>query len=146
MSRVLLIAADKPLPFCDFQEMRTKNVTIPSGEQFQISAPAGFLVEEHSYYRHAVDELHLHMKPYQFEFSLEAVESDLLHLKTYLTDHLIPGDEIELWNLWVGIDRSDFVCHERRTLTTLDMEAIGQLLNTTLANGKFDQFKMTISI
>ena len=146
MSRVMLIAADKPLPFCDFQEMRTKTVTIPGGKQFQIGAPAGFRVEEHNYYRYAVDELKLEMKPYQYELSLEADESDLLHLKNYLEEHCSVGEETELWNLWVGVDRDDRMYRYYGKLSDFDMESLNQFLESTLEDGKFGQVQMTITI
>ncbi len=146
MSRVMLIAADKPLPCCDFQVMRTKTITIPTGEQFQVSAPAGFCVEEHSYYRHAVESLHLAMKPYQVEFSLQANELDLLHLKEYLGRNFTMGEEVELWNLWVGVDRDDRVSHYQGKLPDLDMDAMKQFLESTLEHGTFGQSQMTITI
>ena len=146
MSRVMLIAADKPLPCCDFQVMRTKTITIPTGEQFQVSAPSGFLVEEHSYYRDAVEQLHLAMKPHQVEFNLQTDESDLLHLKEYLAENFTTGEDAELWNLWVGIDRDDRVFHYQRRLSDLDLEAIKQFLDPTLEHGTFAQWQMTITI
>ena len=146
MSRVMLIAADKPLPCCDFQVMRTKTITIPTGQQFRVSASAGFLVEEHSYYRHAVEELHLAMKPHQVEFTLQADESDLLHLKEYLTENFTTGEDVELWNLWVGIDRDDRVLHSQERLSDLDLESIEQFLEAPLEHGKFAQHQMTITI
>lgn len=146
MSSVYLIAADQPLPLCDFQEMRTKTVAIPTGEQFRISAPAGFRIEEHSYYRYAVDELNLAMKPYQYELSLEADESDLLHLKDYLLENFSTGEDVELWNLWVGVDRDDRVLRYRGELSDFDMESLKQFLESNLENGKFSQIQMTITI
>ena len=146
MSRVMLIAADKPLPHCNFQEMRTKTITIPSGEQFRVSAPAGFCTEEHSYYRHAVEALHLPMKPYQVEFSVQADETDLLHLKEYLDKNFAMGEEAELWNLWVGVDRDDRVFHCQKNLSDLDMEAMERFLDVPLEHGTFSQYQMTINI
>ena len=146
MSRVYLIAADKPLPLCDFQEMRTKTVTIPGGKQFRIGAPAGFQVEEHSYYRYAVDELNLEMKPYQYEFHLEADGSDLLHLKEYLAEHFSVGEEVELWNLWVGVDRDERMYRYHGKLSDFDMESLEQFLKSPLENRTFGQIKMTITI
>jgi len=146
MSRVMLIAADKPLPCCDFQVMRTKTITIPTGQQFQVSAPAGFLVEEHSYHRHAVEELHLAMKPYQVEFSLQEDKSDLLHLKQYLAKNFTTGEDVELWNLWVGVDRDDRVFHYQKRLCDFDLEAMEQFLDATLDHGTFSQRRLTITI
>ena len=101
MSRVLLIAADKPLPLCDKQTERTRTVTL-SGKAFTITAMGGFSVSEHSYYRSCVDELGYPMKPYQYELSVETQNEDLADFKAYLEEQLTPGEEIELWNLWVG--------------------------------------------
>ena len=146
MSRVMLIAADKPLPYCNFQEMRTKTITIPSGEQFRVSAPAGFCTEEHSYYRHVVEALHLPMKSYQVEFSLQADETDLLHLKEYLGKNFAIGEEAELWNLWVGVDRDDRVFHHQGNLSDFDMDTLKRFLESALEDGKFGQSKMTLTI
>ena len=58
MSRVCLIAADKPLPLCDRQAERASAVTV-SGKAFTVSFVRGFRVAEHTYYRSAVDILKL---------------------------------------------------------------------------------------
>jgi len=146
MSKVYLIAADKPLPLCDFQENRTKTVTIPNGKRFRVTAPAGFQIQEHSYYRYEVDKLDLVMKPYQFELSLEADASDLLHLREYLVENFSAGEEVELWNLWVGVDRDDRVFRYHGELFDFDMESLEQFLEDVLENGKFSQIQMTITI
>ena len=101
MSRVLLIAADQPLPLCNFQETRTTHLRT-SGYLASLTAEMGFKIEEHRYYRSATDELGYPIKPYQYELSLEKNETDLQNLRDYLTQHLAPGQTIQLWNLWVG--------------------------------------------
>ena len=98
MSRVLLIAADKPLPLCSCCEVRTKTVTI-EGTPHTISFPCGFQVSEHSYYRSCVDGLGYSMKPYQYELNLEIHENDLTNLKAYLSENFLSGEEVEFWNL-----------------------------------------------
>ena len=106
MSRVCLIAADKPLPLCDRQEERTSAVSV-NGVSHTISFVRGFRVAEHRYYRSAVDVLHLPLKPFQYELELEHHEDDLMHLKDYLSRNFRPGETVELWNIWVGVDRQD---------------------------------------
>ena len=145
MSRVILLAADKPLPLCVRQEERTKAVRV-EGKQFTVSGPAGFAVREHSYYRFAVDELGLFMKSYQYELELEVCEKDLLHLKTYLSACLAPGEEAELWNLWVGIDRMGTVPHYRGQLSDFDTDTLEQFLDPPHPDGGIGQCRLTVLI
>ena len=86
MSRVCLIAADKPLPLCDRQSERTSTVR-SMGKDFTITALRGFRVAEHRYYRAAVELLGYPMKPYQYELELEQHPDDLAHLLEYLRTH-----------------------------------------------------------
>ena len=145
MSRVMLLAADKPLPLCEKQTERTKTVNV-EGKDFTITFEAGFAIREHNYYRYAVDELGLSMKSYQYELSLEVHEDDLVNLKTYLSLHLAPGEEVELWNLWVGIDRLGDVPHYRRHLSEFDADALEQFVNPPHPDGGIGQCHMTILI
>lgn len=153
MSRVMLIAADKPLPLCDKQEERSKTVTIPMnvdsdirGTSFTVTAPAGFKVEEHAYYRPAVDGLGYEIKPFQYELDLEADETDLKHLRDYLRDHFTPGESVELWNLWVGVDQDNLPVRYAGDLADFDMETLNQFLNPMLDGGVIGQCWMTINI
>ena len=91
MSRVMLIAADKPLPLCSLCEVRTRTVTV-EGTAHTISFPCGFQVSEHSYYRSCVDAFNYPMKPYQYELDLAAHETDLAHLKAYLLENFSSGE------------------------------------------------------
>ena len=145
MSCVYLIATDKLLPLCNFQEMRTK-IVVYGDTRYTISATQGFQISEHDYYRYAVDELHVTMKPHQYELSLEADESDLLHLKDYLLENFSTGEDVELWNLWVGVDRDDRVLRYRGELSDFDVESLKRFLESNLENGKFSQIQMTITI
>ena len=121
MSHVSLIAADKPLPLCDFREYREKT----SGK-YTIGFAAGFYVEEHLYYRDAVEELGFEMKPYRYAFDLQNCEADLRHLTDYLWENLSAGEEVELWSLWVG-DGSGRLRRYRGTLDEFDMNTLGML-------------------
>lgn len=154
MSRVLRIAADKPLPLCGKQEERTTVIKLPDlevlgpqqGKEISVTAPGGFLVEEHSYYRHAVDELDLPIKPYSYELHLEVHEKDLADLKAYLEAHFAPGEVVELWNLWVGVDQSGHLPHYRGSLSQFGMETLEQLLHRPLYDSGPGQCRMTITI
>jgi len=108
MSHVSLIAADKPLPLCDHGEA------------------AGFYVEEHIYYRDAVEELGFEMKPYCYALGLENCEADLQYLVDYLRKNLSAGEEAELWSLWVG-DGQGRLRRYRGKLDEFDMETLGML-------------------
>ena len=101
MSRVMLIAADKPLPLCSRCEMRTKTIVI-EGTTYAISSSRGFQVLDHSYYRSCVDGFGYCIKPYQYELDLDSNETDLTHLKNYLSENLSQGEQAELWSLWVS--------------------------------------------
>ena len=145
MSRVLLIAADKPLPLCDKQTERTRTVTL-SGKAFTITAMGGFSVSEHSYYRSCVDELGYPMKPYQYELELELHEEDLVSLKEYLSQNFQSGENVELWSIWVGIDQSGRVSHYSGYLKDFDMETMEQFLKPGLENNAPGQHRFTITI
>ena len=96
MSAVTLLCADHPLPLYESGIRRTRtagSATVESG---------GFSVQEHVYYREAVEELGLTMKPCRYELELQAEESGAAALRAYLEKHLRPGETVELWSLWVG--------------------------------------------
>ena len=143
MSQVLLLTADKPLPLCDRQEER-ESVSVVNGREYQISFVRGFRVAEHSYYRHAVDELGHSMKPYQYE--LELHEEDLAAFRAYLETQFASGEEAELWSLWVGVDQSGHVPHYRGRLYDFDMDTLAQLYRPPNHNGLPGQCRMTITI
>ena len=145
MSRVHLIAADKPLPLCDRQEERTSTHTV-SGTSFTISCMQGFRVAEHNYYRHAVNVLGYSIKPFQYELELEFCEEDLSHLKEYLSRNFHPGETVELWSIWVGIDQSGGLPHYSGNLKDFDMETMEQFLNPDPANNAPGQCWITITI
>ena len=88
MSRVILIAADHALPLRD--------------RESAAGLPCGFQVAEHRYYRDAADALGFAMKPFQYELSLENCRADLDRLLDCLRANFAPGEEAELWSLWVG--------------------------------------------
>ena len=54
------------------------------------------------FYRAAVEDLGLPMKPFRYELDLEATEGAAARLRAYLRKNLRPGEAVELWNLWVG--------------------------------------------
>jgi len=145
MSRVYLIAADKPLPLCDRQNVRTSTYMV-TGKPFTISCMQGFCVAEHRYYRHAVDILEYPIKPYQYELSLELHEDDLAHLQEYLSQNFQAGETVELWSIWVGIDQSGRLPHYSGLLKDFDMEIMEQFLKPGLENGAPGQCRITITI
>ncbi|MBQ1834281.1 MAG: hypothetical protein II111_01030 [Oscillospiraceae bacterium] len=121
MSRIYLLAADKPLPLCDFQEMREHQI-----DGNLIVFAAGFAVSELEYYREAVEELELPLKPYRYGLSLEHRGADLRRLTDYLRENLLPGEEVELCALWLGGGPGKLRRY-RGTLEELDMDALGML-------------------
>ena len=78
MSRVYLIAADKPLPLREKEQPWSRVITLSEhfrnpelrGQKRLLSGVDHFNVREHIYYRGSVAELELEMKPYQYEFEV----------------------------------------------------------------------------
>lgn len=145
MSRVLLLAADRPLPLCDRQRPRRSTVTV-KGKPYTVEYEGGFLVQEHVYYVGAVEALNLAMKPCRYELELEPCEEDLHELLRYLRENLSPGSEIELWNLWVGNDDLGRVPHLRGQLADFDQETLRQFLLPPHCDGGIGQCCMTVVI
>lgn len=127
MSQVVLLAADKPLPLYSRREMRTSVETV-GDETFTISCESGFRVSEHHYYRRATDELGYPIKPYQYELSLERNEAGLRDLRAYLTRHFTPGEEVELWSIWLDNGLGRRPPHFCGSLADFDMDTLEQLL------------------
>ncbi len=107
MSQVTLLAADQPLPLC-------------------ASTESGLSVQNLDYYRPAVEELGLAMKPFQYELELEDTDCGARLLGDYLRKHGAPGARVELWNLWVG-DVNVRAFHLAGRLEDLDGETLRQL-------------------
>lgn len=145
MSRVLLLAADQPLPLCDRQTERRATVTV-EGEAFTIDYVGGFLVQEHDYYSEAVAAKALAIKPYRYELELEEREDDLRELVAYLRENLPSGSEVELWNLWVGDDDLGRVPHYHGRLADFDGETLRQFLLPPYPDGGIGQCRMTVVI
>ena len=145
MSRVYLLAADKPLPLCNRQSERT-STTYVNGTPYTISFVRGFRVGEHSYYRHAVDVLGYPIKPFQYELELELYEDDLANLKQYLAENFSVGETAELWSIWVGIDQSGRLPHYSGFLKDFDMETMEQFLKPGPENNAPGQCRITITI
>ena len=127
MSHVSLIAADRELPLCDKQEYRESTVTVPGNEHFTIGFTRGFAVTEHSYYRDSVNFPDYEMKPFQYELALEQCETDLNYLLTYLRENFSPGEEVELWSLWVGSGGGERPRRYRGRLSEFDWDTLGML-------------------
>lgn len=145
MSQVMLLTADKPLPLCDRQEERMQTVTVGAAS-VSVTVPAGFAVREHSYYRDAVEELDYSMKPWQYELELEPDETDLAALRCYLEGNFASGEEVELWNLWVGDDALARPACYHGELAAFDMDALRQLLTPPQKDGGIGQCRMRIVI
>ena len=156
MSRVYLLAADKPLPLCDRQAERTSTMVLPDipalgdkrGAAISCTALRGFCVSEHTYYRHAVDILNYPIKPYQYELELELHEDDLRHLLEYLSSHFSPGETVELWSIWVGIDNNGRLPpHYTGKLADFDMDTLEQLLKPgNTPSGIPGQCRLTVTV
>ena len=144
MSRVCLIAADKPLPLCDAQAERTSVISV-TGKSFTVTALRGFRVAEHSYYRQAVEVLNYPIKPHQYELELEHHPDDLAHLLEYLRSNFTSGETLELWSIWVGTDQSRPVRYSGG-LADFDMDTLEQLLNPPEQDGAPGQCCLTVQV
>ena len=136
MSAVTLLCADRPLPLYDSGARRTE--TSSHGGYTVSIERNGFSVQEHKYYRGAVEDLGLSMRPFRYELDLEATEEDARQLRDYLARYGRPGEPVELWNLWVG-DGEVRALHLAGPLRALDRDTLEQLLER-------DQTCMTITI
>lgn len=124
MSRVYILAADKELPLCDFQEPRTSY-----SNRYAVTFDQGFKVEPLHYYRQAVDELGWPMKPFRYEFVMEKEETDLVNLRAYLTENFSSGEVLELWSAWLSGDvNKKCPPRYRGRLADFDLEALEQFL------------------
>lgn len=101
MSRVYVLAADKPMP------------ELPPLD----------------YYRQAVEELGYPMRPYRYEVSLENGARDLENLQACLRESFAPGETVELWSVWVGDVNKKRPLRFQGRLADFDREALEQFLS-----------------
>ena len=86
MSAVTLLCADRPLPLYESGVRRVETSSY-GGYTVRIEA-SGFSVGEHTYYREAVEDLYLTMKPCRYQLDLRATQEDAAELRAYLAKHL----------------------------------------------------------
>ncbi len=144
MSCVILLAADHPMPLFDTELGRIDTLQV-EGSTVTMETP-GFSIQPHAYYREAVEELGLNMKPWQYELNVEAREDEAALLRDYLNKHSIPGEQVELWNLWVGEDRGETVPCYRGRLADLDSHALDLLCNPPMEQDGPGQCRMIVTI
>ena len=140
MSRVILLAADRPLPLLEpaFRRVRcTGKFTVETD---------GFSVRPHEYYQSVVDELGVELKPFRHELDLEATQEDVDALRAYLADHCRPGERIELWNVWVGVNREDRIPHFQGELADLALDTLEQLCSLPMERDCPGQCRLTVTI
>lgn len=114
MSHVLLLAADSELPLCNMSG---------GGAGHHDS----FRVQEHEYYRAAVDALEFSMMPYQYELELGGSGRCLRLLREYLAHNLYPGEAAELWSLWLGDGGGKWPRRFHGRLSEFDLDTLGML-------------------
>ena len=124
MSAVTLLAADHPMHLSEAHTRRIR--TVSSGRDTITVEEDGFSVQEHAYYRWAADGLGLAMKPCQYELDLRATEEDAVLLRDYLRQNCIPGETVELWQLWVGTEPEKLIRFSG-SLKDLDKDTLEQL-------------------
>ena len=120
MSHVSLIAADRELPLLD-------RVRETKYENRRFTYANGIRVLKHEYYRWAVDGLGFEMKPCQYELDIVQHETDLRSLLDYLSENFSPGEEVELWSLWVGSGGGERPRRYRGRLSEFDWDTLGML-------------------
>ena len=136
MSRVYLIAADRPLPLYEAEQPWTRVIKLSElfrnpdlrGQERTVSGISHFNVQEHSYYRSAVSALDLEMKPCQYELEVEKDQWGLEQLVTYLKEHFTSGEQVELWSLWVG-DTLGRPVRYAGSLADFDLETLQQFFS-----------------
>ncbi len=103
MSRVYVLAADRPLPG----------------------------LRELDYYRQAVEELGYPMKPCRYELELKNGETALRNVQACLEKHFSQGETLELWSVWLSGDLNK-KCPPRfrGRLEDFDMDALEQFLTS----------------
>ena len=144
MSAVTLLCADRPLPLYE-SGVRRVETSSHGGYTVRIEA-SGFSVGEHTYYREAVEDLCLTMKPCRYELDLRATQEDAAELRAYLAKHLRPGETVELWNLWVGVDREDQVSRFQGELADLALDTLEQLCFPPVERDCPGQCRLTVTI
>ena len=140
MSSVILLAADHPMPSYDPGLQRA---SVSGG--CTVTAP-GFSIQPHVYYRDSVAALDLDMKPYRCELDVAATEEEAALLRTYLESNGSQGEQVELWHLWLGDDRSTHISRFHGPLSSLDQETLDQLCNPAPKNGCPGQCRITVTI
>lgn len=101
MSRVYVLAADKPVP------------ELPPLD----------------YYRRAVEELGYPMRPCRYEVPMEGGAKDLENLLACLRENFAPGESIELWSVWVGDVNKKRPPRFQGRLADFDKDALEQFLS-----------------
>ena len=66
------------------------------------------------------------MKLHRYELDLRATAQDAALLRDYLRASCVSGEQVELWNLWVG-DARVRAFHLAGPLADLDADALAQL-------------------
>ena len=127
MSQVILMTADHPLPQFASGERRIRTVSTPGGT-LRVEED-GFSVALLTYYKSAAEDLALAMKPFRYELDLRDTPQDVLWLRSYLSTYCSSGEQIELWNLWVG-GEENFVRRFSGAFRDFDLETLKQLLET----------------
>lgn len=124
MSRVILLAADHPMPLYESGLRRVR--TSREGGYTVTCEEEGFSVQAHIYYQSGVDELELDIRPFRYEVNLAPTREDARLLRDYLSACCAPGEQVELWNLWLtGTRARPF--HLSGRLSQLEEDTLRQL-------------------
>ena len=93
MSCVYLLAASHSLPLYDSGISRLR--TVKAGGMTVTVEEDGFSVQDHEYYRQAVDCLALDMQPCRYELNLYPTQEDAAQLRAYLSKNCARGETVE---------------------------------------------------
>ena len=118
MSHVTLLCADRALPLYDSHTRRAR------GEGAVTVERDGFSVQANEYYQEAVEELNFPMRPCRYELDLRATQQDTDLLRGHLERNLAPGEQAELWSVWVPRCPEDGLTRYRGRLEELDLETV----------------------
>ncbi len=127
MSHVHLIAADQELPCTGWEQVKEDTIFAGAfGNRPAMLDDGICMVSPHEYYRDSVDELGIAMKTFPYEFNFYPCQGHLNRLLAYLRENFSPGEEVELWSLWVGSGGGK-VHHYRGRLSEFDLDTLEML-------------------
>ena len=126
MSVFHFLASDRTIPLCDYSTWQMEE-HIFGNDTISIPCRIGFALFPRTL--NPCEMLHCETRPHCYELSLSQDEACLAAFKQHLSDHLPPGETIELWSVWASseLDRKS-PPHFNGRLSDFDMDTLAQFL------------------